>query len=541
MLKKFFIVMAVMALAAPALADVCTDAVPTAEGKVLGRANAKLAVCEYKGIPYAADPVGELRWKAPQRPAERAAALDAFEFGHRCISPGSGSGAPSSMLPAMGEDCLNLNVWRPAKSGSFPVMVWIHGGSLQTGSGAEPLYDGAHLAAGQDVVVVTINYRLNYYGFLAHPGLSAEDPDHSSGNYGLLDQIAALKWVKENIANFGGDAATVTIFGESAGGWSVCNLLASPLAAGLFQRAVIESGGCDAVTSMEKGLKAGEEFARKLGCPGDDVACMRKLSPDQIAESLKKAGEAERKELKGNKKDLFSVDAHKEEWIPHVDGWALKQVPVDALRSGEYNRVPLMVGTNRDEFKLFTIAVPGAREIPKRTLEKYYGKAFGQDALKRTEELYPWSAYRRPADAIFDALGDMALGCKCYDGAMAAAQYTPVYYYRFDYDKHLAPHLIGAAHGVEIPFVFDNLDAFPVSILLASWQKKSAAQLSGIMMKYWANFARTGDPNGQGLTQWPAFTPDQQLRMYLDLPLRVAPTDNVEKCEFWEKQGFTFG
>jgi len=542
MLKKLTVMLAaaLMAAAPASASDICGEAAATAEGPVTGQANGKLAVCEYKGIPYAADPVGELRWKAPEPAAQRSGVLEALEFGHRCISGGSGSGAPASMLPPMGEDCLNLNIWRPAKSGVFPVMVWIHGGSLQTGSGAEPLYSGDKLAAREDVVVVSINYRLNYYGFLAHPGLSAEDPHQGSGNYGLLDQIEALRWVKENIGNFGGDAGNVTIFGESAGGWSVCNLLASPPANGLFQRAVIESGGCDTTTAMDKGFKDGDEFAMNLGCGGGGaVACMRALGPAEIKQALDREEAARKSESRsGASLDIVSV---KQKWIPHLDGYALTQTPVDAIRAGEFNRVPLMVGSNRDEFKLFAIAMPGARHLPKCTLEKLYGQAFGEDVLKRTLELYPYKSYRLPADAIFDALGDMALGCKCYDGAEAAAQYGPVYYYRFDYDGHLLPHMVGAAHGVEIAFVFGNLDRFPASLMLASWQMKKAQQLADVMMSYWANFARAGDPNGPGLMPWPVFTTDQKLRMILDLPQQVAPTDNVQKCEFWDQQGFTFG
>src|SRR3990172_1381547 len=269
MAKKLAAMLAAVVMlagAARAADEVCGQEVKTAEGPVLGQAHSALPVCEYKGIPYAAAPVGELRWKPPKRSEPRTEVLKALAFGHRCISGGSGSGAPEKMLPAMGEDCLNLNIWRPAKSGSFPVMVWIHGGSLQTGTGAEPLYWGDKLTAQEDVVVVSINYRLNFYGFMAHAGLSKEDADGSSGNYGLLDQVAALMWVKENIAGFEGDASSVTIFGESAGGWSVCNLLATPLAAGLFHRAVIESGGCDTTTTLDKGFKDGEEFGKTLGC-----------------------------------------------------------------------------------------------------------------------------------------------------------------------------------------------------------------------------------------------------------------------------------
>ncbi len=519
-----------------AISGVCDQEVPTAQGPVVGKELEKFRACEYKGIPYAAPPVGELRWKPPKPALSRSGVLDAFEFGCRCISSGSGSGVPRYMLPDMSEDCLNLNVWRPDRKGEFPVMVWIHGGSLTVGTAAEPIYWGGMLSAFEDVVVVSLNYRLNYFGFLAHPALSEEDPHGSSGNYGLMDQVAALQWVKNNISQFGGDPENVTIFGESAGGWSVCSLLASPLAGGLFHKAVIQSGGCDTVKSLDAGFEHGEEFARDLGCADseDVLSCMRDMEPKEIKKALKKA---KKKKDDGGGFDVKSMLEFT--WVPHVDGHALADVPVEAIRAGEFNRVPLLVGSNRDEVKLFAIALPGVRLAPKCLVSKFMESMVGEESVEELIELYPYKEYRRPADAAIDAMGHMALGCKCFQAAEAVSDYEEVYYYRFDYDKHLLPHMVGAAHGLEIPFLFGNLKKPPANWFLTRSQTKKGREITGIMMRYWADFAKTGDPNDADLVEWPAYDKGSRQRMYLDLPAKADKATNVEQCGFWKEQGLT--
>jgi para-nitrobenzyl esterase len=526
--------------------DLCAGRVETAQGPVYGIAAEGSAACVYRGIPYAAPPVGRLRWRAPQPAPLRPSVYQADTFGPICWQSGSGEeiDLPGMVPPRKSEDCLYLNVYRPMKTGVFPVMVWVHGGSLTSGAGSNFLYWGDRLAASEDVVVVTINYRLGMFGFLALPQLSAEDEHGSSGNYGLEDQVAALQWVADNIAGFGGDPQNVTIFGESAGGWSVCNLMATPLAAGLFHRAVIESGGCDAVKSLKQAFASGEGVVRRAGCSGaDPIACLRNLTPLEMEAAFAADAKREKKMKPRPEKEKKSpAERAQMEWLPAIDGYVMPDYPVKLIAAGTYNRTPLMVGSNRDEVKLFTIAVPGIRLIPRAPIMWLVRKAFGREAADRLEELYPTRSYRRPMDATLDAIGDMVLGCKCWEGAEAAASYQPVYYYRFDYDAHLAPHLVGAAHGLEIPFVFGNLDRPPATVFLTKAQTKKGNELSAAMMKYWANFARAGNPNGPGLVQWPAYTRETRMRMILDLPLKpAAPADNVEKCEFWREQNILIG
>jgi len=512
----------------------CAEPVMTANGPVSGTNEPGTAACSYKGIPYAAPPVGPLRFRPPEPPPSHQQIYLADHFGPWCVQPVVwGTYERYSSKFEISEDCLTLNIWRPAKRGSFPVMFWIHGGGLENGSAAIGMYQGGRLAGAEEVVVVTINYRLGVFGFLAHPELSAEDPHHSSGNYGFLDQLAALTWVHNNIAAFSGDPNNVTVFGNSAGGWSVCSMLASPLATGLFHQAIIQSGGCDATKPLAEGEAEGRKLAHELKCPDEQAAaCLRAKTIKEMLSLPASAAQAN---------NLFDLQEAllKYGWRLKEDGWALPNTPIEALRSGQFNRVPLLVGSVRDEGKVFTVDLPGVRLAPIPLIRWVMRKSFGAPMLADIEELYPFKDYRRPLDAMIYALGDATLACKCYDAAEAVANYPPVYYYRFDYDRHLAPHLFGAAHGIEIPFVFNTLDQPTENIFFTKQLAKKADPLSQSMMNYWANFARTGNPNGPGLLNWPPYDNEHRLRMYFDLPRNVKTTDNVAKCEFWKEQGIT--
>lgn len=531
LVKKFLVVVAVIIYAGAGMAqDRCETPVQTSGGAVIGRAVKDADVCEYLGIPYAAPPVGELRWKAPQPPAKHEGVFKAVEFGPECTQIEM---MPSYLMigkkPNRKEDCLYLNIWTPKKEGKFPVMVWIHGGGLTSGTGSDAMYWGDRLASSKDVVVVTFNYRLGALGFLSLKELSAEDPHGSSGNYGLLDQLAALKWVRDNIASFGGDPNNVTIFGESAGGWSVCMLMASPLAAGLFHKAILESGGCDMVRTMEQGFEDGRKFTDAVGCGGDDVvACLRGKSDKEIVGAMQS--------WRGALSEMLTLKNREHIWAPHLDGWMLKEVPIDSLRSGNYNQVPFMVGSNRDEAKLFLAAQNVRyRKVKDEEVRKIIADSLGEELVPEFEKLYPYKNYPRAIDAFADAKGDIMLGCKCYEAAEASAKYQPTYYYRFDYDDNRAPYVLGAAHAFEIPFIFNSLDRSAFKLLYLWGLRRKAQPLVDAVMNYWTNFAKTGNPNGKGLPEWLRYSPDKRTRIYLDIPIRVASTDNVDRCTFWRE------
>jgi para-nitrobenzyl esterase len=524
LLPCFLAALAVLTASGPTPAGPgpCSEPVATAQGPVIGKAEPGAAACAYQGIPYAAPPVGELRWSAPAPALARDQVLAADRFGSQCLQPGFETHLDLGFYRIVGsEDCLFLNIWRPMKSGSFPVMVWIHGGDLLQGSGSTPMYWGDRLAKNHDVVVVTINYRLGPFGFLYHPALAEEDPHHSSGNYGLMDQVMALEWVRDNISAFSGDPHNVTIFGESAGGWSVCHLLASPLAAGLFHRAIIESGGCECSRSVEQGTESGLAFAARLGCAAAEAAkCLRQKAGPEIIKAMGK-------EWQGMLKIFF----------PHVDGYALNESPLKALASGRYNNVPLLAGSTRDEFKLFFNEVPGGRYLTRSRFrassEKYLGTKLGPEL----ESLYPFDSYSKPIDAALDAFGDAYLSCPVYRAVRASSADQPLtWYYRFDYDDMLMPELIGAAHAMELGFVFQTLDRPPSNALYPGPGRKRAEPLAQIISGYWTNFAAKRDPNGPGLPAWPAYTSQDEARLNLDLPVSSGAARMDEKCGFWARQ-----
>ncbi len=526
-MKKFMVVgaefMAVLFLLAcsrPAAAgpDPCAASVATAQGPVTG--HVEQCVCSYKGIPYAAPPTGENRFRPPRPAMVRTATLDAKDYGASCIQhEGFGAGGKSKSLS---EDCLFLNVWRPQKSGAFPVMVWIHGGGFVMGSGSYQMYSGANLAAERGVVVVSINYRLGPLAFLALPELAQEDPHGSTGDYGLLDQVAALQWVHDNVAGFGGDPGNVTIFGESAGGRSVCAQLASPLSAGLFQRAIIESGRCDDVQTLEHGFGNSRELAKTLGCAGDDARpCLRALPAEKLAASLK------------GQRTL--------EFTAHVDGWFLPGRPSDLFGQGKFNRVPVLVGNNRDEGKLFVLMMPGGYFASQKKVLATLKEKLGPQA-DEVLKMYSPGDYHPPVMLSGAIITDTYVS-RGFDAAEKLSAFVPVYYYRFDWDEERGSSFLGACHGLELPFVFGNLDLnFPAAELALAFSKKAkvtARPLSERMTGYWTNFARTGDPNGPGLPDWPAYNTKTRLRLHLDTSISAQPItgDELKRLQYFAGLG----
>ncbi len=489
------------ALLVLALTSACmaADPVRVEQGLLAGTAGTFPEVRVYRGIPYSAPPVGDLRWKAPQPPAPWQGVREATKFSNACWQAPYPPGAAiyRSQLPTLSEDCLYLNIWTPAKSAKdkLPVMVWLHGGGFTRGYAGSRAYDGEPLAR-KGAVVVTLNYRLGVFGFLAHPQLSAESSHHASGNYALLDQIAALEWVKKNIAAFGGDPSRVTIFGESAGSWSVNVLMASPLAKGLFHRAIGESGG---LFGPMKSLADAEKEGERLG---------RLLTPDVKSEKPQSGGDSTVDVIKAlravSPENL--VKAYETEAVrPIVDGYVLPQDIATIFAQGKQNDVPLIAGYNADEGT--TLAPQGANMqalVFNLGVHQRYGSLADQ-MLK----IYPAGSDQEAVKSFYSAYRDQVFGWEMRTWARTAAKtgHQPAYLYYFS-RRPPGPQSekLRAFHAVEIAYVFGT---FPWPFPWDETDKK----LSDAMTSYWVNFAATGNPNAGTLPKWPAYnaTDDQLL------------------------------
>ncbi|HEY4041505.1 MAG TPA: carboxylesterase/lipase family protein [Rhodopila sp.] len=460
---------------------IITDAVPDADG-----------VRSFRGIPFAAPPVGALRWRAPQRAMPWQGERSADQFGPKCMQTAR-LGNIDPLNPRMSEDCLYLNIWTPAKSADdrLPVMVWIYGGSFNVGAGSEPWYNGTNLAR-KGVIVVTLNYRLDVFGFLAHPELTAESERHASGNFGLLDQIAALGWVKRNIAAFGGDSGRITIFGESAGSLSVSALMASPLGRGLFQRAIGQSGATlyadkspFALPPLAKAEQAGMKFAKILSTYS--IGELREKPAEVLLEAAAKNPEVPRM-VRG----------------PIIDGLVLPANAVKIFAQGQQNDVALLAGSNADEGTLFA-----ARVQPRATPDSFTDqvrKVFG-DAAASILKVYPAGTPDQATSSFAALLGDQLISYPTWKWTelQATTGKAPTYRYLFAL-RPPAPTLSltplaapGVFHSAEIPYVFDNLQ-------VRDWPwRPEDRRMARILSSYWTNFARRGDPNGADLPNWPVY------------------------------------
>ena len=450
-------------------------------------------VLVFRGVPYAEAPVGENRWRAPVAQSSWEGTRSATTFGPACWQRLT----PESSIYTRGdldrdEDCLYLNVWTAAEQASEarPVMVWFHGGGHTGGWGSAKIFDGTALA-NKGVVLVTINYRLGPFGFLAHPALTAESPHASSGNYGLLDKVAALEWVRDNIAAFGGDPGNVTIFGQSAGSWSVCYLMASPLAAGLFHKAIGHSGGCfrggrsDLTAAQEAGLAA----AAELGVEGDDAGALtglRALDAEAVLDS-----------------DLGSGAI--------VDGWFMPRPAPAIFEAGAHNDVPVIVGALANEGTTLYAGMPERTETELFSmLREQYGDH--ADALlaayePEVEKSTKWGAQAIQADRSF--VWEMRAWARAVEAADADAylyffsQAPPVFRIyvpeRAAIEMPDGPDGYGAYHSGDLAYAFGNTRI--VGLGWTDWDH----EISHAMTQYWVNFARTGDPNGDGLATWPRY------------------------------------
>lgn len=461
----------------------------------------------FKGIPYAAPPVGDLRWRAPRPVKSWQGTLDARRFSPTCIqfknglSLGLNKGTGS-------EDCLYLNIWTPVTTDKkpLPVMFFIHGGSDAFGSASEPVYDGSFLSK-KGVVVVTINYRLGLLGFMGDAAFTAEDVNKTSGNYGMLDILAALKWVNANIANFNGDRTKITVFGESAGAIDTCLLMFSPLAKGLFNNAILESGSCLFVKDDQKASEAvGSRVEKMLDCDGtpDVAACLRSKSTDDLVQ----AGDTIYKtELVG----LY----------PHVDGYFLTETPAQALANGHVPTLPLIAGTNRDEGTAFTGQMKLATQFDYELLMAQYGLLSG---LSKDELIahYPPEKYKDFRDAFNHFVTDAIFVCPTRKLLRAVnAVGGSAYQYEFTYDYPGAP--LGVTHGAELFYVFG-------SYLQPAIQ--DVIDVSDKFIAYWTQFAGKSDPNGSGLTNWSKY--DKTGNPYLILGKVISTGRNFreKECDF---------
>jgi para-nitrobenzyl esterase len=474
--------------------------VETRYGRLRGASQSGCHV--FRGVPFAAPPVGPRRFRAPAEPAPWAGIRDATSAAPMCPQPPP---MPAESIPGdpteMSEDCLYLNVWTEAvDSGRRPVMVWIHGGGFLTGSASLSLYRGEVLARRQ-VVVVSMNYRLGAFGWLAHPALAEEEsPGAGMGNWGLLDQVAALKWVQEHIASFGGDPGNVTVFGESAGAISVAALLASPKATGLFHRAVIQSGTAVAL-GIGSAVRVADELATSLG--------LSRLTRAALVEAPVKAL------LSAQRSVASSYQVLGLPFQPVVDGGALDRHPAAGIAQGASSDVDLLVGTNRDEWKFFTFSTPSLHDIDEGRLHRLVRlhvlaggledvlqpdelvKVYRSARLERGERAAPPELYSAMATDLIFRVPSMRLA----EAHRSVRERT--FAYLFDWEAAFGGGRLGACHALELPFVFGTLDLPFVAMFAGTGPE--ALRLSGQMQSAWAAFARSGDPSSSEIGSWPDY------------------------------------
>ncbi|MGI5500351.1 carboxylesterase family protein [Lentzea sp. CA-135723] len=506
-----------------------TAAVSTQDGPVSGVYNEDRSVEIFAGVPYAAPPVGDLRWKPPQPSAHRTAVLTANRFADSPVQ--SSSGFATRALTTVravplantlvnpypsSEDSLYLNIWRATepKSAKLPVLVYVPGGGFVSGSGSLPVYDGENLARRGDVLTVTVNYRLGVFGFLSHPDLAAESEHGTSGNYGVLDQIAALRWVKDNIAAFGGDPDRVTIAGESAGGESVCILSVTPLTRDLVDGVIGSSGACmgttgdtargDQADTRQAAEAAGRRLTTDLG--GASIADLRAMPAEDVFAAARK------------------IPGH---WRPSIDGHVLTKTPADVYAEGGQHDVPILAGSNADEASLTLLSPPDTDPAGyRRTAEERYG-----DQAETFLKLYPGDTEDQVLSATLQAATDQVMTRAAHRWTTLQSRTGTSAAYRYFF-THVPPDpalaQFGAYHGAEVMYAYDNLGKDGNARYTAT-DLRLRDQMSG----YWVNFARTGDPNGPGLPPWSRTQDAPESVMELGADSRMVPRPRAEQIDFW--------
>ena len=501
---KLLVVAAAIILMASNATSSSRPTVKTEDGRVQGqRSN---AVNSFYGLPYAAPPVGDSRWRAPSPADHWTGVRSATQFKPACMQ--TGVSMPGEAPPRTSEDCLYLNVWTPARSASsrLPVMVFIHGGGFSNGSAAMPLYWGDRLAH-KGVIVVNLGYRLGPFGFLALPELTAESEHKSSGDYGLLDQLAALGWVERNIAAFGGDAHRVTIFGQSAGGMSVNLLLSSPLSTGLFQRAISESGGVFEPMALAPDWllpgaeRSGKAYAASLNATS--IAELRRLPASRLLEG--KAG---------------TITHHV------IDGFVLPRAPYDVFAQGRQIDVPTLIGSNDAEAR----SLMNPSDVTAATYAAGIRNAFGPLPAAMFDT-YPHATDVEAKTARLGFERDLRFGWDMWTWAklQSATGKQPVFYYRFTQNPPFPTNSIyagwGPSHFAELWYVFDHLDQEP-------WRwDRTDRSLADAISSYWVNFAKTGNPNAAPLPLWPKFTEVEPNVLNLGDPLTVTHVAGLDQLD----------
>lgn len=499
-MKRYMVTLFVLLICPVAFAN---DAVLVDGGMISG--TTEDGIRAFKGIPYAAPPVGDLRWRAPQPVVGWEGIRKCDQFSAICPQNDYPVGSIYRSAPQpKSEDCLYLNLWAPAEppSEKLPVMVWIHGGAWTRGSGSNPVYDGASLAK-RGVVLITINYRLGAFGFLAHPDLSKESEQGVSGNQGILDTIAALQWVQRNVAKFGGDPDNVTIFGESAGSWSVNVLVATPLAKGLVHRAIGQSGARfgaaprlnEASGDTKSAHDLGVEFAK--ACGAESLAELRKLPADEI--------------LKASFRTQLTVDGH-----------VFPDQIASIYAAGKQNKVPALVGSNADE--MTSLSNPAMNPRTLDAVTKVMSQRYGADAFEKFKEIYGVTDDATAAQAFLDVGSDLAfaLGMRQWARFNDKSGVDSYLYYFTHTPPGVGSEYLRAHHAAEIAYAFDNAvssDRRPYG--------EADQKLADQIADYWVNFARNGDPNGEALPEWPEYDPDTEG--YIELDESVEAKQNLLK------------
>jgi para-nitrobenzyl esterase len=491
--------------------------IATDSGPIHGKESGDGKVRSFLGIPFAAPPVGPLRWKPPQPVAPWKEVKQTTAFGPRCMQPDIMKSV-TFRDSGPSEDCLTLNVWTPKDAAKLPVMVWIYGGAFIIGGSSQPLYDGDALAR-RGIVLVTLNYRLGIFSFFATSELAAESPQHAAGNYGYLDQLAVLQWVKRNIAAFGGNPDNVTIFGESAGGVAVNAHLASPLSRGLFHKAIGESGGGPGKSSVPyptlAAMEKDDEKFAKDKLHADNLAALRAIpAADLLARSAPK---------------LFS---HIPTSSPSIDGYFLTESVTSTFAAGKQAPVPLLAGFNADEASFESVS----KFDPNYNVQKLNFALFQKFGMHAGEAQKYFHATNN-AEAVRAADDLLANEFLVFSDWLWMEDHAnagfPVYRYYFSLSAPPDDIKVGvgyAYHSDELEYVFGTLDTRPG----AQWRPEDR-RLSEQMQSYWTNFAKSGNPNGEGLPNWPAYTRDSWQIVVLDSTVSARPDDHRDRYLFLQK------